>query len=58
MTVKDQREYDDELRYETACGHCDGDGFILICPDDLCRGAGKCMHGDGEIVCPACEGSG
>ena len=58
MTEKGQREYDDELYYEPACGRCDGEGLILICPDDVCRGTGECMHGDGEIVCPACKGSG
>jgi len=34
------------------CPRCQGAGVILICPDDICRGAGECMHGDGEIVCP------
>lgn len=35
------------------CPHCD-DGRIVICPDDLCRGQGWCMHGDGERLCPHC----
>ena len=51
-------DYDDQLDYEPYCGRCDGEGFILVCPDDLCRGAGFCMHGDGEIVCPVCKGAG
>lgn len=38
------------------CQRCDNQGFIVICIDDMCRGAGECMHGDGEIVCPDCKG--
>lgn len=34
-----------------SCGNCD-DGMIVVCWDDLCRGAGYCMHGDGMAVCP------
>ena len=40
------------------CGRCDGEGELLVCIDDLCRGAGECMHGDGMIVCPSCGGLG
>lgn len=38
------------------CNRCFGEGFIVVCVDDMCRGAGECMHGDGEIVCPDCHG--
>lgn len=38
------------------CFRCDNQGFIIVCVDDMCRGAGECMHGDGEIVCPDCKG--
>jgi hypothetical protein len=38
------------------CNTCWGEGFIVVCVDDMCRGAGECMHGDGEIVCPECHG--
>ena len=31
---------------------CDGSGIIITCPDDLCRGAGHCIHGDGMKLCP------
>lgn len=31
--------------------NCD-DGMLVVCIDDMCRGAGYCMHGDGEIMCP------
>lgn len=34
------------------CNLCDGDGIIVTCVDDMCRGAGECMHGDGEQLCP------
>lgn len=46
--------YDDGLG--GYCWRCGGDGFILTCWDDLCHGAGYCMHGDGEEVCPECGG--
>lgn len=38
------------------CNTCMGAGFIVTCVDDMCRGAGECIHGDGEIVCPECNG--
>ena len=31
---------------------CDGNGIIITCPDDVCRGAGHCRHGDGMKLCP------
>lgn len=37
------------------CSRCGGSGVILTCIDDLCRGAGECMHGDGEAPCPVCS---
>lgn len=46
--------YDDEEPY---CYRCDNQGFIVVCIDDLCRGAGECMHGDGMAVCPDCKGA-
>lgn len=41
---------------DNGCYRCGGEGFIITCIDDMCRGAGECMHGDGESVCPACNG--
>lgn len=41
---------------EAYCYRCDNKGTIIVCVDDLCRGAGECMHGDGEIICPDCKG--
>lgn len=52
---EDEREYADDAGY---CQRCDGLGVILICMDDMCHGAGECMHGDGEIACPDCGGEG
>lgn len=40
------------------CARCFGSGDFLVCIDDLCRGAGECMHGDGVIACPDCDGMG
>lgn len=39
------------------CPHCD-DGTLMVCCDDMCHGQGWCMHGDGEVMCPHCNGSG
>ena len=39
------------------CDRCGGDGWIITCCDDLCHGAGYCMHGDGMVMCP-CNKSG
>ena len=50
-------EYDDgPFDGEESCWRCGGEGFIVICIDDLCHGAGECMHGDGEMICPECHG--
>jgi hypothetical protein len=50
----DYFDYDDSY----GCNRCDGEGLILVCIDDMCRGAGECFHGDGYATCPACKGSG
>lgn len=49
-------DFDETAPY--ACPRCDGSGELLVCIDDMCRGAGECMHGDGMIACPACQGTG
>lgn len=41
-----------------SCDRCYGEGTIVVCPDDLCRNSDHCMHGDGERVCPVCNGDG
>lgn len=45
-----------DLYASDGCQRCGGEGFIVVCIDDMCRGAGECMHGDGEIACPDCGG--
>ncbi len=57
----DEDELDDDDGYpfddeEPYCYRCDNKGTIIVCIDDMCRGAGECMHGDGEIICPYCKG--
>lgn len=42
--------------YGDGCNTCGGAGFIVVCIDDMCRGCGECIHGDGEIPCPECGG--
>lgn len=34
---------------------CDGSGVVITCFDDLCHGLGRCIHGDGEEYCDACN---
>jgi hypothetical protein len=46
---------DDEYEYADGCNTCGGAGFIVVCIDDMCRGAGECIHGDGEVQCPDCD---
>jgi len=43
--------------FDDYCTRCDDSGFILVCPDDMCRGMGECIHGDGTVVCPNCKGA-
>jgi hypothetical protein len=40
------------------CPDCGGEGFILSCCDDICHGQGRCIHGDGEVICMTCGGDG
>lgn len=40
------------------CPDCGGEGFVMVCCDDLCIGHGECIHGDGEAVCSTCGGEG
>ena len=49
-------DFEPEWETDEGCSRCGGQGFIVVCIDDMCRGAGECMHGDGEIVCPDCKG--
>lgn len=40
------------------CPDCSGSGLVMDCCDDVCIGAGVCIHGDGEITCSTCRGDG
>lgn len=40
------------------CQRCYGEGFIVVCQDDLCANSERCIHGDGDQVCPECHGEG
>jgi hypothetical protein len=52
--------YDDGRPY--ACTRCEGEGAIMVCVDDICRGGGfdggGCFHPGGYQTCPVCKGSG
>lgn len=55
----DEDELDDDpgdYFYADGCQRCGGEGIIVVCIDDMCQGAGECMHGDGEAPCPDCGG--
>ena len=48
---------DEDLDYEDTvdgCWKCGGQGFTVVCVDDICRGLGYCIHGDGEEPCSEC----
>jgi hypothetical protein len=62
----------DDYQYDDCecpkCGHapthsrdsqnCDEMNEVCVCIDDLCRGSGECIHGDGMDPCPECAGTG
>ena len=53
----DRDDFEDYDLYDSdGCQRCGGSGVIVVCIDDMCHGAGECMHGDGEIACPDCGG--
>jgi len=41
-----------------SCSRCEGKGYIVVCIDDMCAGSDECIHGDGEIACRVCNGTG
>jgi hypothetical protein len=51
----DEEDYEDGA---VTCWNCGGEGFEIVCIDDMCRGAGECIHGDGEALCRECKGEG
>lgn len=40
------------------CPECYGEGWKVVCWDDICVGQGWCMHGDGDAPCPVCNPDG
>ena len=41
------------------CLTCSGEGWIVICVDDICHGIGECFHGEsGMALCLDCDGTG
>lgn len=48
----------DDFHEPTTCWNCGGEGFVIVCCDDLCHGAGYCFHGDGHAMCLECQGEG
>lgn len=52
-----REEVEDEWESDS-CPNCEGEGWIMICPDDMCRGMQECVHTDGYRICRACRGTG
>ena len=55
-------DYDDWDQYEPeqGCARCDGEGLIVVCPDDMCRateGCGRFADRSCYRVCPECKGT-
>lgn len=48
----------DDFHDPVTCWNCGGEGFVIVCCDDLCHGAGYCFHGDGHAMCRECRGEG
>lgn len=42
---------DDWIDDEGDCQECGGEGWFVTCIDDMCRGLGYCIHGDGMRMC-------
>ena len=49
---------DDDFYERVPCPDFCNEGIIITCCDDLCANTDHCIHGDGEEVCPTCEGNG
>jgi hypothetical protein len=58
MSAAHEDDEPDDFGWDDGCLECDGTGERLICPDDMCRGIGDCIHGDGIVMCAACQGNG
>lgn len=54
----DWHDHDDSL----PCDRCEGEGVIMVCPDDLCRNSGSCALGETDLscfgTCYQCKGTG
>ena len=56
---EDDERGDEDYHEPAICWNCGGEGFVIVCCDDLCHGAGYCFHGeDGEAMCRECKGHG
>ena len=51
MLAEHDDYFTDDTRDPDDCPMCDEYGMIVVCWDDLCHGAGECMHGDGMAIC-------
>lgn len=55
---------DDYIEFDDSdeCPNCDGEGVVMACCDDICRGADRCMYRPAKATCfntcSHCGGSG
>lgn len=49
-------DFDEDYDGDSYCYECDGKGYFVDCPDDLCHGQDECIHGDAPRICRACNG--
>lgn len=54
MNAYDDSDYGQDI----TCNQCHGEGWLSICWDDLCHNDEGCIHGDGNVTCWDCNGSG
>lgn len=61
LGYREPEDFDDDypcLGGGVTCWGCGGSGIEVFCMDDLCRGGGECIHGDGDGPCSECNGEG
>jgi hypothetical protein len=58
VVLPPEDDWDCDFGETECCPECNGEGFVVVCCDDLCHARGSCMHGDGNAMCGNCMGTG
>jgi len=60
--MNEQDRFDDDDGFfddDSGCVNCSGEGIVMCCVDDLCRGCGECINGINDESCwkpcPTCS---